>query len=80
LESLANFCPDAYGRSSAFWKLNLETGVVFDWRGLCFFEVFDNVTIVLVGSDWILNGARYTNPITIKGSNMYEAWATDKAI
>lgn len=58
----------------------LESGVVFDWGGLCFFEVFDNATIVLVGSDWILDGVRYTNPITIKGSNMYEAWATDKAI
>jgi len=58
----------------------LESGVSFITGGQCMFEVFDNATLAVVGSNWTLNGVRYFNPITIKGSNMYESWTTNKAV
>jgi len=57
----------------------LESGVIFDWKGLCFFEVFDNASLVLAGPNWFLNGKHYTNPIAMKGSNAYRGWASDNA-
>jgi len=65
---------------SAHLILSFEQGVTMLTGGLTLFEVFDNASITLIGSDWTLNGVRYTNPITIKGSNMWEAWKVDKAI
>jgi hypothetical protein len=58
----------------------LESGVNFITDGQCMFEVFDNATLAVVGSNWTLNGVRYFNPITVKGSNMYESWAANKAV
>jgi len=58
----------------------LESGVNFIVGGQCMFEVFNNATLAVVGSNWTLDGVGYFNPITIKGSNMYEPWAANKAI
>jgi len=58
----------------------LEPGVNFITGGQCMFEVFDNATLAVIGSNWTLDGVSYFNPITVKGSNMYESWATNKAV
>lgn len=59
--------------------LSLESGVNFIAGGQCMFEVFDNATLAVVGSDWTLDGVRYFNPLTVKGSNLYGSWTSGKA-
>jgi len=59
---------------------SLESGVIFEAGGQCMFEVFGNATLAVDGSNWTLDGTGYFNPITIKGSNMYESWTANKAV
>lgn len=58
----------------------LKSGVNFIVGGQCMFEVFDNATLAVVGSNWTLDGVGYSNPITVKGSKMHESWAPNIAI
>jgi|GEM_PF-2699776 hypothetical protein len=58
----------------------LESGVNFETGGQCMFEVLDNATLAVDGFNWTLDATGYFNPITIKGSNMYESWASNKAV
>lgn len=76
-----------YGAHGLPFKINsvriilvLESGVEFIAGGHCMFEVLDNSTLAVVGSNWTLDGSHYQNPLTIKGSNTYESWSSDKAV
>jgi len=60
--------------------LVLEPRVIFETGGQCMFEVFDNATLAVDGSNWTLDGTGYFNPITVKGSNMYESWTASRAV
>ena len=58
----------------------LESGVDFETGGQCMFEVFDNATLAVDGSNWTLDETDYFNPMTVKGSNMYESWTVNRAV
>lgn len=76
--SRAHGLPFRIRHTRLIWAL--ESGVRFIAGGQCMFEVFDNATLAVIGSNWTLDGVGYFNPITVKGSNMYESWAANKAV